>query len=119
MISRIAATGRPTGTTLEKSTTELSPEQYLRERFYADSVNRTPGALALAIAASALERILLTTDYPCQPRGPRRGEVHANADKAQARAIFHENVPCGLHFPGPRRAGADGSTVRRGPARRQ
>jgi aminocarboxymuconate-semialdehyde decarboxylase len=100
VISRIAATARPTGTTVEKPpTTELSPEQYLRERFYADSVNPTAGALALAIAAYGPERILLATDYPWQPRGSRLADVHANTDAAQARAIFHENVPCGLRLP--------------------
>lgn len=100
VISRIAATARPTGTTVERPpTTELSPERYLRERFYADSVNPTAGALGLAIAAYGPERILLATDYPWQPRGPRLADVHANADDAQARAIFHENMPVGLRLP--------------------
>jgi predicted TIM-barrel fold metal-dependent hydrolase len=100
VISRIAATARPTGTTVEQPpATERSPEQYLRERFYADTVNPTAGALALAISAYGLERILLATDYPWQPRGPRLADVHANADEAQVQAIFHENVPAGLRLP--------------------
>lgn len=100
VISRIASTARPTGTTIEKPpTTELSPDRYLKERFYADSVNPTAGALGLAIAAYGIERILLATDYPWQPRGPRLADVLANADDAQARAIFRENVPVGLRLP--------------------
>ena len=100
VISRIASTALPTGTTVERPpTTELSPERYLRERFYADSVNPTAGALGLAIAAYGLERILLATDYPWQPRGPRLADVHANVDETQARAIFRENAPVGLRLP--------------------
>jgi predicted TIM-barrel fold metal-dependent hydrolase len=100
VISRIVATARPTGTTVETPPTmERSPAQYLRERFYTDTVNPTAGALALAIAAYGLERILLATDYPWQPRGPRLADVHANADAAAVQAIFHENVPSGLRLP--------------------
>jgi aminocarboxymuconate-semialdehyde decarboxylase len=101
VISRIAATASPTATTVETPPTMgRSPEQYLRERFYADTVNPTAGALALAISAYGLERILLATDYPWQPRGPRLADVHANADAAAMQAIFHENVPSGLRLPG-------------------
>ena len=55
---------------------------------------------ALAIEAYGLERILLATDYPWHPRGPRLADVHANADAAAVAAIFHANVPLGLRLPG-------------------
>jgi predicted TIM-barrel fold metal-dependent hydrolase len=97
VIGRIAATAQATGTTVEQPPeTARSPESYLRENFYADSVNPTSGALQLAIAAYGLDRILLATDYPWQPREPRLADVSANTDAAQERAIFHENAPPGL-----------------------
>ena len=97
VIDRIASTARPTGTTVEQPPeTALPPDRYLRERFYADTVNPTPGALGLAISAYGLERVLLATDYPWQPRAPMLADVRANTDELQERKIFHENALPGL-----------------------
>ena len=63
-----------------------------------DHASRRGGGLS--ISAYGLERILLATDYPWQPRGPRLADVHANADAAAVEAIFHENVPFGLRLSG-------------------
>jgi predicted TIM-barrel fold metal-dependent hydrolase len=105
VIGRIASTARPAPTTLEQPPeTELTADRYLRERFYADSVNPTPGALGLAIAAYGLERILLATDYPWQARGPMLADVRSNTDEVQERMIFHENALPGL-VPAPAERG--------------
>lgn len=95
LVNRIAGTERHS----EKPHGASRPlSEYLRERFYVDTVNPTPGALRMAIATYGLERILFATDFPWVPRQVELAHVPRDASEAEARAILHDNGPRALPF---------------------
>lgn len=106
VIGRIASTTRRNATVLEQlPPTERPIEEYLRERFYADSVVQTPGALRLALEIYGADRILFGTDFPWQERGRRVAYVEENVAPEQAQRIMHDNAPAGMTLPSARAAG--------------
>lgn len=106
IIGRIGSAARGKGAVVEDlPQTELPVQEYLRERFYADSVSQTPGALRLAIETYGIDRILLATDFPWQSREERLSFTRELLDPREAELIFNENVPAGLKLPDPQQVG--------------
>jgi predicted TIM-barrel fold metal-dependent hydrolase len=100
IIGRVGSTTRRKGAVAEDlPSIEMPVAQYLRERFYADSVSQTPGAVRLAIETYGVERILLATDFPWQSRPDRLSFLRELLDDEQAEAIFERNSPEGLLLP--------------------
>jgi predicted TIM-barrel fold metal-dependent hydrolase len=73
---------------------------YLRTRFFVDCVQKTPGALPLAIATYGPERILYGTDFPWVPRPSTRAYVEDNLSPPLVEQVLHRNVLPGLELPG-------------------
>lgn len=66
--------------------------EYLRTRFYADSLNPTPGALALGVQLYGLDRILFASDAPFVDRSVGLAVVRDGLDEADAARVFANRV---------------------------
>ena len=100
IIGRIGSTTRRKGAVAEDlPAIEMPVIQYLRERFYVDSVSQTAGAARLAIETYGLERVLLATDFPWQSRPERLSFLRELLSEQEAEAIFERNAPEGLVLP--------------------
>ncbi len=72
---------------------------YLRTRFYVDCVQKTPGALRLAIETYGAERILYGTDFPWVTRPSTRAYVEDNlAPDVLHQVLYHNALPA-LRLP--------------------
>jgi len=76
-----------------RETAKLSFREYLRSRFYVDTVSPTPGALQLAIETYGLEHVLFASDYPFIPAGAAQEWLTSNATPEQLTAIYANRVP--------------------------
>jgi aminocarboxymuconate-semialdehyde decarboxylase len=74
-------------------TIEHSVEEYLRTRFYVDSVTETPGSLAMAAALYGPERIVFASDYPWMSRAPALQMVRAEHPAAFSQRLFISDAP--------------------------
>ena len=74
--------------------------EYLRTRFYVDTVSSTPSALALACEMYGADRLVFGTDHPYVPMTAMRAYVDANAGEELAARIYANRVP-GLRLLGP------------------
>ena len=63
-------------------------EEYLRTRFYVDSVTETPGSLEMAAALYGPGRIVFASDYPWMPRAPGLEMVRAEDPAVLSRQLF-------------------------------
>jgi aminocarboxymuconate-semialdehyde decarboxylase len=77
---------------------ERTLNEYLREHFYVDTVNDTPGAVEMAAAMYGPDRIVYATDYPWVDRD-RADAQFALLAPDLARQIRSNRVP-GLDLPG-------------------
>lgn len=80
-LDRIGAAGR-----------EARVSEYLRTRFYTDTVGPTGPALQLAIDAYGIDRVLFGTDYPYLDMARLVAFVEENASQDDAAAILHRNT---------------------------
>ena len=80
-LDRIGAAGR-----------EAPVSEYLRTRFYTDTVGPTGPALQLAIDAYGIDRVLFGTDYPYLDMARLVAFVEDNASPDDAATILHRNT---------------------------
>jgi aminocarboxymuconate-semialdehyde decarboxylase len=62
--------------------------EYLRSRFYTDTVGATPGALQLAASLYGRDRLLFATDYPFVPMAPGHDYVTDGVEAGLREAIL-------------------------------
>jgi predicted TIM-barrel fold metal-dependent hydrolase len=67
--------------------------EYLRTRFYADTVSATPGALRLAGEIYGPDRLLFGSDFPAFPMPVGRAFVEDNLEPDEAQRIFDNRLP--------------------------
>ncbi|MEN3279042.1 MAG: aminocarboxymuconate-semialdehyde decarboxylase [Solirubrobacteraceae bacterium] len=67
--------------------------EYLRTRFYTDSVGATPGALRFAMDTYGPERVLLATDYPPVPMAAGHAYVKSELGAEGAQALYANALP--------------------------
>src|SRR3954447_21108906 len=79
-LDRIGASGR-----------ERKVSEYLRDRFYTDTVSTTGPALRLAVDAYGLDRVLFATDFPFENMAQLRANVEASASPEETAAILRRN----------------------------
>lgn len=72
---------------------------YLRRNFFVDSVQKTPGALTLAIETYGLERIVYGTDYPWIDRSSSHDSIASQLGPERFERILGNIVP-NLALPG-------------------
>jgi predicted TIM-barrel fold metal-dependent hydrolase len=91
---RIAGLDRTMGNRVARPTAA-----YLAEFFYTDTVNTTPGALALAAATYGWERILFATDFPWLPRRPVLDHLKRDLPAEELERVLGANAVPGLEPP--------------------
>jgi len=80
-LDRIGASGR-----------ELRVSEYLRQRFFTDTVSTTGPALRLAIDAYGIDRVLFATDFPFEDMAQLRRTVETNAAPDEVEQILRRNT---------------------------
>jgi predicted TIM-barrel fold metal-dependent hydrolase len=66
--------------------------EVLRDRFYVDSLNPTPGALALAVRLYGVDRILFASDAPFVDRGAALDLVRRELSDEDADRVLRRNA---------------------------
>jgi predicted TIM-barrel fold metal-dependent hydrolase len=79
------------GTGMPKPTRE-----YLRSRFYVDTVTTTPGALEMAASTYGEDRIVFASDYPWIPRAVALQHVREHLTDALTHRVLEINTIPGL-----------------------
>ncbi|MFE7835086.1 amidohydrolase family protein [Streptomyces sp. NPDC057474] len=77
---------------------EHSVEEYLRTRFYVDSMTNTPAALPLAVHTYGADRILYGDDYPWHTHEEHQEFIRAHFEPDLAQAVLHENRVASLRL---------------------
>ena len=77
---------------------ERSLQEYLREHFFTDTVNTTPGALEMAVNTYGSDRILFATDFPWCPRSDVITMLTERTEPDLAEVIRNNQLP-GLKLP--------------------
>jgi hypothetical protein len=67
-------------------------QDYLRTRFYTDTVSATPGALELPASLYGRDRLLFATDFPFIPMAPGHAYVTDGADDGLREAILDNGL---------------------------
>jgi predicted TIM-barrel fold metal-dependent hydrolase len=67
--------------------------EYLRTRFYTDTVGATPGALQLAASLYGPDRVLFATDFPFVPMAPGHAYVADGVEVGLREAILRNGLP--------------------------
>ena len=73
-------------------TLERPPSDYLRERFYTDTISRNPGALALAREFYGPDRLIFSSDYPYWPASDGIAFVRAHIDREEQDSVLRGNA---------------------------
>jgi predicted TIM-barrel fold metal-dependent hydrolase len=76
--------------------------EYLRTRFYTDTVGATPGALQLAASLYGRDRLLFATDFPFVPMAPGHDYVTDGVEAGLREAILGNRLPTIARGPGAR-----------------
>lgn len=87
----------------------VPPSEYLRRRFYTDTVSDTPAALRMAVDLYGSQKVLFASDFPWWTAPPGLELVRSTLDERESAMVLGENAARLLRLA-TREGGDDGQT---------